>query len=125
MYAIISNGDLIALCDKPRYVRKNPSSGAYMQASREDAEAVAVNGTLYNINGGNAVEGAPQAIIREEDGAEYVFKNKTKIEENEAAQGAAIVTMEDALCEQDAANDERISALEDAICELDMKGEQS
>lgn len=120
MYAILSGGALVSLCDKPRYVRRSPDSGAYIEAAPEEAIAVAVNGTLYNINGGSAVPGAPEAIVREEDdAAEYVFANRARIAENEQATGAVVVQLEDALCEQDAVQDERVSALEDAVCELD------
>ena len=38
-----------------------------------------------------------------------------KIAEN----GAAIVAVEDALCEIDAADSERLDAIEDALCEMD------
>ena len=119
MYAILSGGALVALCDKPRYVRLNPESGAYVEAAPEEAIAVSVNGDLYNINGGNAIPDAPEAVVREYDMAEYVFHNRARIMETEATTGAAVVQLEEALCEQDAANDERISAIEDAVCELD------
>jgi len=119
MYAIISGGALLALCEKPRYVRMNPDSGAYVEAAPEDAVALAVNGDLYNINGGNAIPGAPEAVVREDDVSEYVFGNRVRIARNEEASGIAVVQLEEALCEQDAATDERMSALEDAICELD------
>lgn len=101
MYAILSGGALVALCDKPRYVRLNPESGAYVEAAPEEAIAVSVNGDLYNINGGNAIPDAPEAIIREEDMAEYVFHNRARIVETEATTGAAVVQLEEALCEQD------------------------
>lgn len=119
MYAILSGGALLTLCDKPRYVRLNPDSGAYVEAAPEEAAAVSVNGGLYNINGGNAIPGAPQAVVREEETAEYIFGNRARIARNEKAAGAAVVQLEDALCEQDAATEERLAAVEEALCELD------
>lgn len=119
MYAILSGGALVALCDKPRYVRLNPDSGVYVEAAPEEAIAVSVNGDLYNINGGNAIPDAPEAVVRESDVSEYVFQNRARIDKNEETTGAAVVQFEEALCEQDAATDERLSAVEEALCELD------
>lgn len=119
MYAIISGGALIALCDKPRYVRMNPDSGAYVEATPEEAEGISVKGDLYNINGGNAIPDAPEAVVREDDVAEYVFNNRARIVENEETAGTAVVQIEEALCEQDAATEERLTAVEEALCELD------
>jgi len=119
MYAILSGGALVSLCDKPRYVCLNPDSGAFVEATPEEAIAVSVNGDLYNINGGSAIPDAPEAIVREDDVAEYVFGNRARIAKNEAATGTAVVQLENALCDQDAAQDERMSALEDVVCELD------
>lgn len=119
MYAILSGGVLLALCDKPRYVKVNEASGAYVEAEEAEAIGVAICGDLYNLVGGTAIPDAPEAIITHSDIAEYVFRNRVRIEENEETQGAAIIGMEDALCEQDAANDVRMSAIEDAVCELD------
>ena len=79
MYAIISGGELVALCDKPRYVRVNPDSGCYVECARAEAIAVSVNGDLYNLGGGSAVTGAPAAVVRETDAAQYVFRNRAQI----------------------------------------------
>ena len=118
MYAILSDGVLVALCDKPRYVRKN-ENGIYVEAAPEDAIAIAVNGTLYNIEGSNAIPDAPEAFVREDDVGEYVFDNHARIVANETATGTAVVQLEEALCEQDAATEERLTAVEEALCELD------
>lgn len=119
MYAIFSNGALIALCDKPRYVKIKPETGVYVEAEETEAVGIAVSGSLYNLPGSDAIPDAPEAVVTQSDASEYVFRNRVRIEENEETQGAAIIGMEDALCEQDAANDVRMSAIEDAVCELD------
>ena len=119
MYAILSDGALISLCDHPRYVKLNENSGVYVEADESEAIAVSVHGDLYNINGGDSIPDAPQATITQSDGAEYVFQNRVRIAENEETTKTAIVEMEDALCEIDAAGEERMTAIEDALCELD------
>ena len=95
MYAIISGGVLLALCDKPRYVRKNEASGAYVEAEEAQAEGISVNVS------------------------EYVFRNRARIAENEENTNTAIVEIEEALCELDTASTENATAVEDALCELD------
>lgn len=115
MYEIRSRGELVACCDKPRYVKINKKNGVYVEATADEAIAVSVNGELYNINGGNAIPDAPQAVVVRRDGGEIVFRSRKRIEEN----GAAIIEAEDALCEIDAAAADRLDAIEDALCEMD------
>ena len=120
MYAILSNGALVSLCEKPRYVKKHKRTGVYVEAEEADAVAVAVSGMLYNIDGQELIKGAPQAIVVEREASEYIFQNKAHIEENAESANSAIITMEDALCEMDMISQERMTAMEDALCELDM-----
>ena len=119
MYAIISEGNLVALCDKPRYVKVNESTGAYIEAEPEEAIAVSVNGDLYNINGGSHIPGAPEAVIADRNVEEYVFRNHVRIVEDEKNTNAAIIEVEKALCELDTAAEEKTAAVEKALCELD------
>jgi hypothetical protein len=118
MYEIISAGDLVALCEKPRYVKTN-DTGTYVEAQPEDAIGIAVAGTLYNLEGSNAIPDAPEAIVREGDASEYIFQNKAQITKNAESASVAIIGVEDAMCDMDAANDERLTGIEDALCELD------
>lgn len=37
MYAIISKGELLALCERPRYVKRNEETGAYVEAAEAEA----------------------------------------------------------------------------------------
>lgn len=119
MYAILSGGALIALCDKPRYVKKNARSGVYIETDKTNAIGIAVSGKLYNIDGKNEIPDAPQAIVTQGDGSEYIFRNRARITENEATTNAAVVEIENALCDIDMAAEERLTILEDALCELD------
>lgn len=119
MFEICCGGELVALTAKPRYVKRNETSGLYVEATWEDAEAISVNGTLYNVPGGTAVEGAPEATVREADASEYIFENRTAIERNAEDGTVRITNVEDAVCDLDESTSERMSAIEDAICELD------
>ena len=65
MYKIISAGKIVALCDAPRYVTRNPDTGALVETTAEDAIGVSVAGTLYNLNGGSGIPDAPAAVVSE------------------------------------------------------------
>lgn len=48
MYKILHNGDYIAVVEEPRYVRMH-DNGCWVQTDSENAEGVAVMGTVYPI----------------------------------------------------------------------------
>ena len=118
MYAIMSNGELLALCERPRYVKRN-EGGIFVETPKDEAEGIAVGGAVYNLPGGSAIPEAPEALVTDAEASEYVFRNRVRIIENEEATGAAIIAMEEALCEMDNASEERLTAVEEALCELD------
>lgn len=118
MYAILSKGELLALCERPRYVKRN-QGGVFVEAPEDKAEGIAVGGEVYNLPGGSAIPDAPEVLVQEAEASEYVFRNRVRIIENEETTGAAIIAMEEALCEMDNASEERLAAVEEAMCELD------
>lgn len=73
MFKIVSAGKIVALCDTPRYITRNPDTGALVEATAEDAIGVSVAGTLYNLNGGSEIPDAPEAVVSEVEGGEMVF----------------------------------------------------
>lgn len=120
MYAIISKGELLALCERPRYVKRNEETGAYVEAAEAEAIGIAVGGEVYNLPGAAPPSPTqPEALAQEGEAEEYVFRNHARIIENEEATNAAIVAMEEAMCEMDSSSEERLTAVEEALCELD------
>ena len=97
MYRIVSDGEIISLCDKPRFVKKKATSGCYIVCSKEDAEAVAVNGKLYNLPGKNNITDRPEVSIDEVDGGEFLFSDYVE----KRVFSLQISSLEDALCEID------------------------
>lgn len=106
MYRIVTDEGVIALCDEPWYVRKNPDSGTWIHCGETEAEMLSVNGTLYSLDEATAI---PQ------EAGTIVFEHAIKLNE----QGVAIVGIEDSLCEIDTQQEDRIAMIEQALCELD------
>ncbi len=119
MKAILSAGLLLALCERPRYVKRNPESGAYVEVEEAEAEGLAVGGNLYNLPGSSAIPDVPEAVVSDMDGAEFIFQNRAYIGEVEKTTGAAVINIEEAVCDLDAATTDRLTAVEEALCELD------
>lgn len=119
MYAIISEGRLVSLCDKPRYIKINTDNGSYVETDEANAIGISVCGDLYNIDGKKLIPDVPDAVIREDEIADYVFLNGVRIERNESDTKIAFIEIEDALCELDAVSSENLTTLENALCELD------
>lgn len=119
MYEIVIDGRVAALCEKPLFVKVKEESGAYVEAARDEAIGIAVNGVVYNIDGREDIPDMPQAIVKEGNALEYIFNNGVKITENEERTQSAFIDVESALCEFDTTTDERIGAVEAALCEID------
>ena len=96
MYKIISAGKIVALCDTPRYVTRNPDTGALVEATAEDAIGVSVAGTLYNLNGGSGIPDAPEAVVSEVEGGEMVFIAISQADAVSTTSGIAFVAMAEA-----------------------------
>ena len=96
MYEIISEGQIVSLCDKPRYIKVKPSTGCYIEATAEDAQGVSASGKPFNLSGHTEITvtnydeetetsetvPAPVADVREVDGGEVAFKEGVRINDN-------------------------------------------
>lgn len=96
MFAILCHGDVIALCDQPRYIRQNPETGVYVEAEEADATGVAVGGKAYNLPGCNIVPDAETVEVVHQDGGEYVFETRHAATENTLVGGIVFVTLAEA-----------------------------
>lgn len=103
------------------YVKINETSGAYVEASHDDAIGIAVNGTVYNIDGREDIPNIPQAVVRESEVSEYIFAHGVRISESEKRTNSAFIDVESAVCELDTATNERFNNMEAALCEIDAK----
>ena len=98
MYQIIVCGEVVALCDKPRFIKINEKSGAYIEATEEDAQGVAAGTLAYNLPGHSEIKimrvvdeetgttetvTASEADIRQVDGGFVTFQANARIENNE------------------------------------------
>lgn len=119
MKAIIVNGKIISICEKPVYVKKHESLDLYVQCKPNEAIGISAgvgeDGGIYNLPGRNDIPDAPEAFVRDDDNREYFFNTY-----NQADKAATdIITVEEAMCDSDTITDDRIAAIEDVLCELD------
>ena len=107
MFQIIYEGEVIGLCDKPRYINKK--KGIWVECKKDKAEAIAFKSVAY--------EGAR---AKEVDGSEYAFEQTQRID----SAADDIVDTQDALCEATDDISERLADIEDALCELTEQEEE-
>ena len=98
MYKIISDGEIVTLCDEPRYIKISPTSGCYIQTTKEEAVGLAARSMPFNLPGHTEITRieiddeekgttktvtAPEAFVMEVDGGEVSFDTKNKVEESD------------------------------------------
>lgn len=101
MYKIISGGEIIAVCDKPRYVKVNETSGALVRCEAGEATGIVVGGEYHSKVNTFAVE---------IDGGEYAFSVDQRVKESEDINSIVFVT----LAENDAIDE--VTATEHSAC---------
>lgn len=93
MYKILKDGALIALVDKPRYIKFNESSGAYVEVPITQATGIAVHSTPYALAGHELSGSAGTVTVVPVETGEILFTNQTDIAANTAAIDDIIVAM--------------------------------
>lgn len=81
MYRIILNDEILLQTDSPRWVKLNPSSGAWIQCNFHEAECIAVDGKRYSIDGRPLVDDAPDVVsVKYIDAAQNALVNENYID---------------------------------------------
>ena len=88
MYAIVVQGEIIAMQDSPRYVKINPETGVIIECSREEAEGIAANGVAYNLRGGTVFE-TPEVEAKEIESGEVLVQTENNRKALNAILGVA------------------------------------
>lgn len=92
MYEIIKGGVVLAMTEKPTYIRV-AENGCYTLCEAAQAQGVAVAGSVYHLEGLPALEGAEDVTLRETDAGEQVMNAKREAEEVQATNSIAFVTL--------------------------------
>lgn len=79
----------------PNYVKKKISTGAWIKATKEEAEGVAVDNEVYSLPNKPQIDDRPVAIIKEIDGGTVIFEMSKQTSEN----ALKVVDIQEALCD--------------------------
>lgn len=80
MYRIILNDEILLQTDSPRFVKLNPSSGAWIQCDFSQAECIAIDGKRFSIVGRPFVNDAPDVVtVKQIDNALNALANEKDI----------------------------------------------
>lgn len=86
MYEIRKDGGVIALTEKPNYIRRH-ADGFYILCEEEDAQGVAVDGTPYHLFGRESMDEEMETVLLlETDGGNI-------IQEQQAVSGIVFVSL--------------------------------
>ena len=82
MFKIISEGQVIDICDKPNYIRLKQETGCFVNTDEAHAEGVGVRGTAYNLPGHVMKEELKEALVLSiDDNGRYIFDEFNKTQE--------------------------------------------
>jgi len=84
MYKIIKGGAVVAMTDVPAFVRINPRNGCYNLCDWEQAEGVALTGSVYRIQGRPSSIQAEEVVLQPVDMGAELLAAQTTIADNDA-----------------------------------------
>ena len=136
MYRLKVNDERLTFCEEPRYIKVNPTSGCFIQATPEDAQGIAVFGQPYNLpghteithevftptEGGQEGEGTVSREIAPEIEFERVdeYQFLATLEDKDFSQDDEITNVELALCDSYEASETKNSSQDDEITNIEL-----
>jgi hypothetical protein len=93
MYKIVKDGELLSICDAPRYIKYNERTASYVLTTEEEAEGVAVDSTPYELFGKTLEGNQGVVLVNEVDGGELVFADQNGIKANSDAIDEILISM--------------------------------
>lgn len=92
MYKITKNGETIAVCETPLYIKVDPETGCYIEATAKGADGIAINGVPYSLPG-HDLNGQPKVDIQEINGGTLLLEDEKKISSNSEAIDNIIISL--------------------------------
>ena len=92
MYKIIKNGETIAVCETPLYIKVDPETGCYIEATIKEAEGIAINGIAYSLPN-HDLDNQPKVDIQEINGGTLLLEDEKKINSNSEAIDNIIISL--------------------------------
>ena len=90
MYEIRKDGGVIALTEKPNYIRRH-ADGFYILCEEEDAQGVAVDGTVYRLMGHTGLDELEEVQLIEKDTGTVLQSSSEAVGSTDAyAKGAKV-----------------------------------
>ena len=105
MFKVTVENKIFYMSSAPNYVKKKIESGAWIQSSKADAEAVAIFSEIYSLPNKPPIENKPVAIVKEIDGGTVIFEVSKQASDN----ALKVLDIQEALCDLS----EELEALKD------------
>lgn len=83
MYNIVKDGAVLALTERPNYVRRQ-ENGYFAICEAQDAQGIVHNGTVYHLAGREALEGQETVVLEQVDGGTEMENTKLAVADADA-----------------------------------------
>lgn len=92
MYKIIKDGEMIAVCETPLYIKVDPETGCYIEATAREADGIAISGVPYSLPNHN-LNNQPEVDIQEVNGGFLLMEDEKRITSNSEAIDDIIISL--------------------------------
>ena len=83
MYNIVKDGAVLAMTEKPSYVRRQ-GNGYFAVCEEQEAQGIVHNGTVYHLAGREALEGQETVVLEQVDAGADLGATKQTVADADA-----------------------------------------